>query len=105
MPILVVGGASTAVVAYLQSKEKIWLLGGATLFLTLPYTFFVMMKTNNRLNAILENSPDAEVSEENKPTVLESLKRWVNLHRVRGVLALGSAAIFFLAKQYTKRAA
>lgn len=63
MPIFVVGGASTAVAAYIQSKEKMWLLGGATLFSTIPYTLFGMMKTNNKLNAILENSPDAEVAE------------------------------------------
>jgi|JI10StandDraft_1071094.scaffolds.fasta_scaffold2158580_1 hypothetical protein len=47
MPILIVGGTSIAVAAFLKTKENFWLYGGAIFFSIIPYTFGVMMKTNN----------------------------------------------------------
>lgn len=105
MPILVVAGSSTAIAVFFKTKEKAWLLGGATLFSIMPYTLLGMKKTNNCLNAILKESCEADVEEDKKGTVINALKKWVKLHRVRGILALGSAAVFFLARQYTKGSA
>lgn len=61
MPIFIVGGATTAILAYLKSKEKIWLIGGATFLSIMPYTFVVMMKTNNHLKGILEKSGEEDL--------------------------------------------
>jgi hypothetical protein len=49
MPVFVVGGTASALAAYAQTKERAWLVGGSLLFAILPYTFAVMMKTNNYL--------------------------------------------------------
>jgi len=35
-------------------------------------------------------------------TVTDAMKKWVRRHRVRGLLALGAAGIFFVAKQLSK---
>ena len=69
----------------------------------MPYTVLAMRKTNNKLNTILKESGDqAELGEAEKKSVADDLKKWVNLHRGRVALALGSAVVFFVAKQYTK---
>ena len=102
MPILVAGGTISALAAYHQSQEKVWLVGAAVLASIVPYTLLVMKKTNTRLNAILKESKEAELSECHKSTVPKSLKKWVNMHRGRVLLSLGAAAVFFVAKQYTK---
>jgi len=36
--------------------------------------------------------------------VVKGMKKWVKLHRVRGLIALGAAGIFFVARQLTKQA-
>lgn len=63
MPILIIAGTSSAVVTFFQTKEKFWLYGGAAFFLIIPYTFAVMMKTNNELNATLEKTVEDEIEE------------------------------------------
>ena len=60
MPILAAAGVATAIGAYSQSKEKMFLWGGVVLASIIPYTLLAMMKTNNRLNNILKESGTAE---------------------------------------------
>ena len=105
MPVIMTLGTVSAIGAYSQSKEKMWLYGAAAFFSVLPYTLLVMMKTNNELNKSLKESGEAaELEEPVKKTVTEKMKSWVGMHRGRVVIALSSAAIFFVAKQYTKNA-
>lgn len=56
MPIVVLLGSGTAVAAYFKTKENYWLYGALALFLTIPYTLFAIMPTNNSLNQILNES-------------------------------------------------
>ena len=96
-------GAATAIGAYSQSKEKMWLWGGVALASIIPYTFIFMKKTNSRLYSILkESGTDEELKAPIKEEATNRMKSWINLHRVRMALAFTSAAIFFVAKQYTK---
>ena len=59
MPILAAAGVATAIGAYSQSKEKMFLWGGVALASVVPYTLLVMKKTNSRLNNILKESGTA----------------------------------------------
>lgn len=59
MPILVAAGTLASIGCYRQSKEKLWLWGGAAFFSIALYTRLCMMKTNNHLNQILKDSGEA----------------------------------------------
>ena len=102
MPLIALGGTVAAGAAYAKTKENLWLIGGATLISIIPFTFIVMKKTNDRLNAILDNCKDPELGEAEKEEVTSSFKRWINMHRGRVALALGAAGLFFAAKSVTK---
>ena len=103
MPVLCAAGTLAAIGAYSQSKEKMWLWGAALFFSVVPYTLLVMKKTNSQLNNILKESGEAEELEESdKATVKDKMSKWVKMHRGRVLIALSSAAVFFVAKQYTK---
>ena len=105
MPIYLAVGTAAAIGAYSQSKEKTWLYGAAALASILPYTLLDMNKTNGDLNKSLKESGEAtELEEPVKKTVTEKMHAWINMHSRRVVIALGSATIFFVAKQYTKSA-
>ena len=96
-------GIATAIGAYFQSKEKMWLWGAAAFSSIVVYTLIFMKKTNVRLNIILKESGEAEeLKAPEKEEASNKMKSWVNMHRVRVALTLVSAAIFFVAKQYTK---
>ena len=60
MPILAVAGTLASIGAYSQSKEKMWLWGGALLFSIVPYTLLFMRKTNDQLNQTLKDSGEGE---------------------------------------------
>ena len=103
MPILIVAGTAAAIGAYSSTKEKMWLWGAAAFSSIITYTFLVMKKTNARLNQILKESGEAEeLKAPEKEEAVDKMQSWIGMHRVRLSLALASAAIFFVAKQYTK---
>jgi uncharacterized membrane protein len=103
MPVPALLGTFTAVAAFFKTQEKYWLYGAAALFSVIPYTFLALMPTNKQLNGELEQCKDREeVEEEKAEGVVEGMKRWVGLHRVRGILALGAAALFFVAHSLSK---
>lgn len=102
MPILVVGGAIAAIASYVQTKNNTWLYGAATLGSIVPYTMLAMRKTNGNLKDTLEKSGEADLKEDDKKTVIETLKKWVCLHTGRVFLALSAATIFFVAKEQSK---
>ena len=103
MSIISAAGIATAIGAYSQSKEKMWLWGAAAFSSIVVYTLLFMKKTNVRLHVILKDSGEAEeLKASEKEEANNKMKSWVNMHRVRLALTLTSAAIFFVAKQYTK---
>jgi hypothetical protein len=83
----VVSGAC-AIVAFFFDWDWKWLLGGALILANWPYTLYVIMPTNHKLNAIDPAS--------GSPAIRPLLVRWGHLHAARS--ALGTiATILFLA--------
>jgi hypothetical protein len=103
-PVLVATGAITAFAAYNESKEKMWLVGGATLLSVVPYHFLIRQTSIDKLGTILKESEGAELTEIEKQPAIEAVKKWDCLIRGKFLFALGSAAVFFVARQYTKGA-
>lgn len=102
-PVPALLGSVAAVVAYYRSSEKYWLYGAAALFAVIPYTFLAIMPTNKQLKALLKESDGRDGLEAGKAAgAIEGMKRWVKLHRVRALLALGAAGLFFVARELTQ---
>lgn len=97
MPVFVLAGTASAAAAYAKTKDNLWVIGGSVLFAIIPYTFALMMKTNNYLELVLKTTYEPEVAESEKETVVRLMKKWVSLHRVRGLLALIAGGIFIYA--------
>ena len=103
MPVPALLGSIAAAAAFQKSEEKYWLYGALALFSVVPYTYIAIMPTNKLLKDILEQSALREEVEAGKErAAAEGMKLWVKLHRVRGLLALGAAGLFFVAHQLTK---
>lgn len=103
MPIISLLATGTGIAAYVKTKENYWLYGALAIFSVIPYTLIALMPLNNRLNKILDET-QGEIPEEKVETVVEGMNKWVHLHRVRGLIALGAAGIFFIARQLGKQA-
>jgi cytochrome c biogenesis protein CcdA len=101
MPFVVLLGTGTAAAAFYKTRENYWIYGALALFSIIPYTFLAIMPTNNELNGVLAESK-GEIEESKVSSVVEGMKRWTKLHRVRGLLALGAAGLFFVARQLSK---
>ncbi len=83
----VISGAC-AIVAFFFDWDWKWLVGAATILANWPYTLYVIMPTNHKLNAIDPAS--------GSPDIHPLLVRWGYLHAARS--ALGAiATILFLA--------
>lgn len=83
---LAVVGAVLAALAWWQSRDTLWLLGGAVLLANWPYTLLIIMPVNHRLNAIAPGSA-SEI------TTRADLVRWGRLHAVRAGLGSVSTAL------------
>jgi hypothetical protein len=77
----VVGGA-LGLWTWWQSRDPLWLAGALLLLAPWPFTLFVILPTNHRLEAMPDGAPG--------PETRALLVRWGRLHLVRA--ALGSAA-------------
>jgi hypothetical protein len=83
----VISGAC-AIVAFFFDWDWKWLVGAAAILANWPYTLYVIMPTNNKLNAIDPAS--------GSPDIHPLLVRWGRLHAARS--ALGTiATILFVA--------
>ncbi len=102
MPIPAMIGSAVAAAALRRSGEDYWLYGGVALFSVLPYTFLAIMPTNKQLQGLLDESEKRALAGEEEERAVEGMKRWVKLHRVRALLALAAAGLFFVAGQLTK---
>ena len=61
MPVIAGLGFISSLGAYHQTKQKLWLYGGFTLISIVPFTFLVMLKTNNYLLGVLKASGQEEI--------------------------------------------
>ena len=80
-------GAVAALLAWCFEGNARWLIGGALLFLVIPFTLIAIFPTNKRLE-----SKELDV---NSAEARRLLQRWGLLHTVRSVLS-GIAFLVFL---------
>jgi len=84
---LALAGSTAALLAWRPEHNVGWLIGGALLFLVIPFTLIVIFPTNKKLE-----SPELDVNSERAGRLL---RRWGQLHAVRSVLS-GMAFLVFL---------
>ena len=85
---LAVVGALLGVIAWWQTGDWRWLLGGAIILLNWPYTFIVIMPVNNALLALGTGG---------NPRARELIEQWGRLHAGRTSLGILATVIFFWA--------
>lgn len=85
---LAIVGALLGVIAWWQTGDWRWLLGGAMILLNWPYTFLVIMPVNKSLLA-LETGGD--------PRGRELIERWGRLHAGRTALGILATIIYLWA--------
>jgi hypothetical protein len=82
-------GPVAGIVAWWTTAAPEWLAGSALLFLVVPFTLLVIMRTNQRL---LDPALDRSA-----PQTRELLLKWGRLHAVRSVLGAAGFVVFVLA--------
>lgn len=87
-PLAVVGFLLGAL-AWRQTGQWAWLMGGAVLAANWPYTALVIMPVNRRLMAMTP-APDAAASR-------RLIERWARLHAVRTALGFAAVLVFLKA--------
>jgi len=85
---LAIVGALLGVIAWWQTGDWRWLLGGAIILLNWPYTFLVIMPVNNALLALETGG---------NPRARELVEKWGRLHAGRTALGILATVIFFWA--------
>jgi Anthrone oxygenase len=83
---LVIVGFLLGAFAWWQTSDWRWLLGGLVLAANWPYTFLVIMPTNNQITST--NSASAG------PTSRALIEKWGRLHAVRTLLGFIATVIF-----------
>ena len=85
---LAVVGALLGVIAWWQTGDWRWLLGGAIILFNWPYTFIVIMPVNNALLALETGG---------NPRARELIEQWGRLHAGRTSLGILATVIFLWA--------
>lgn len=86
---LAVLGFVLGAITWIVTTDWLWLLGGLTMLANWPFTLFVIMPVNNRLN----DTPEEEAG----PETRDLIRQWGGLHAVRTTLGALSTLIFLLA--------
>ena len=94
---IAVGTSVASLKAYEVSKEPLWIIGGLVMMSVVPYTAVFLRNTNNEL-LHEDKYTGAEIDISKRDGVIASLKRWVKLHRVRILISLTAAFVFYLAE-------
>ena len=81
-------GALLGVIAWWQTSDWRWLVGGAVILANWPFTFLVIMPTNNALLALDRTGGG--------PRSRDLIEKWGRLHAGRTALGV-AATIWFLA--------
>jgi hypothetical protein len=85
---LTIVGALLGVIAWWQTGDWRWLLGGAIILLNWPHTFLVIMPVNNALLALETGG---------NPRARELIEKWGRMHAGRTALGILATVIFFWA--------
>lgn len=75
-----------ALYSYSQTQDWRWILGAALILANWPYTLVVIMPTNRKLLAIMENEIDAGTT--------DLIRQWGKLHGVRTLLGILATIVF-----------
>lgn len=78
-----------ALVAWWQSWNPLWLVGALLILAPWPFTIFVILPTNHRLEETPANAPT--------PETRALLIAWGNYHAVRAALGTAAAVIMLIA--------
>jgi len=87
-PLAIVGFLLGTLAAW-QTGGMLWLAGAIVMALNMPYTFLVVMPTNNRLMATDHGGAT--------PDVRMLVEAWGRLHAVRSAFGVAAALIFLMA--------
>jgi hypothetical protein len=82
-------GSICAILAWFAGSSLLWLVGGLSLGLAVPFTLVVIMPTNRRLLAGIAS---------NAGELAGLLDRWNRLHAVRSALSVASLVLFLAAR-------
>lgn len=82
-------GSLLAFWAWWESRDWLWLAGGIAVLANWPFTLFVIMPTNHRLDAV----PPGSAGPESRALLV----RWGKLHAVRTLLGSLAALLMLLA--------
>jgi hypothetical protein len=100
VPLGIFSASCSALIAYLDpSQRNLWAFAAVATASQTPWTVLVMMKTNNRLNAIAASEKEQEKASDQEVVAL--LKQWTWMNFVRGGLALagGLAGVWALVER------
>ncbi len=86
---LAIAGFLLGLLAWWQSGDFLWVLGGLLMLANWPVTLFAIMPTNNRLMATEPGMAGAESR--------AMIERWGSLHAVRTALGFAATIVFLWA--------
>ncbi len=85
-------GGTLALWVWWVGRDGLWLLAGLLLLAPWPFTIFVILPTNHKLERL---APDAST-----PEILSLLTHWGRLHLVRAALGCASVLAMLVALQH-----
>ena len=97
MPLIALGTSLSALRAYQISKEPLWVIGSLAMFSVVPYTYIFLGKLIKDLKHE-DKYTGAEIDVRMRDEILGKMKKWLNGHRVRILIALLSTFIFYVAE-------
>jgi len=86
-------GALLGVIAWWQTSDWRWLVGGAVILANWPFTFLVIMPTNNALLALDRTGGG--------PRSRDLIEKWGRLHAGRTALGVAATILFLAASLRT----
>src|SRR5262245_57738329 len=86
---LVIMSGALGVLVYFGTWDWRWLLGAVLILANWPYTLWVVIPVNKRLEATTPESANAETR--------DLVKTWGKLHAVRSALGLGATLVYLWA--------
>ena len=97
MPTIAIATSVSTLKAYQVSKEPLWIMGGLAMMSLFPYTAIFLKRTIQVLQHE-DKYAGTQIDITRRDGVMTFIKRWVRLHRVRVLISLAAAFIFYIAE-------